>query len=409
MDPLGLLVGLVAGLIISGGAAAWVVRWLHARQAALEHQAAEQARLLAEAHTTVARQTAEIEHLQRTLADRQATLRTEFENLANRLLEDKGRALAAEQRSGLELAVAPLRDRIKEFEEKVNRTYDAESRDRAALLDLLKRVDLGQVRLGKEAESLSRALTGQAKVQGDWGEMILENLLNAVGLVEGREYAVQQSHTGEDGARLRPDVVLYLPEDKAVVVDSKVAITAFVAAGRAEDPAERERWLDEHVAAVRNHLRDLAQKRYQDTVPGRTLDFVIAFIPVEAAFHAALARDPGLYEEAHRKGIVLASPTTLLATLRVVAHVWLHERQNANAQKIAAEAGKLLDKLVGFTRDLHGLGERLGQAQAAYADACAKLETGRGNVIAKAKALVRLGAKPARNDELMALGSGDDD
>jgi DNA recombination protein RmuC len=417
---------LILGLVVGGGSVA--VASLLWRSAATREQAvlAEQARALAaeverlreatrlaeagrrDAETARARAEAELEHGHRDATQAREALRNEFENLANRLFEEKGRLLAAEHRQGLEGVLTPLRDRLKQFEDTVTRTNDQENRDRASLLDLLKRLGESQVKLGHEAETLSRALSGESKVQGDWGEMILENLLQGVGLVEGREYEVQQSHTGEDGCRLRPDIVINLPDGKAVVIDSKVAITAFLEWTRADDPEVRARAMAAHAASIRSHIRDLAGKRYQDVLQARSLDFVILFVPSEPAFHAALAADPGLYDEAWRQAIVLASPTTLLATLKVVAHVWQHEKQNANAARIAAEAGKLLDKFVAFARELDQVGDRLRQAQESFDGAKAKLETGRGNLVNRAKALAKLGAKLNRADKANGLLALDD-
>lgn len=334
-------------------------------------------------------------------------LRSEFEGLAARLLDEKGRAMLADSKVGLEGVLNPLRERIKEFEDKVARVYDQENRDRTSILEALKRVDLSQARLGHEAETLSRALSGQSKVQGDWGEMILENMLQSAGLQEGREYVVQASHTGEDGGRLRPDVVINLPDGKAVVVDSKVSLTAFLAATAATDEAARDLALAAHRASLRAHVKGLAGKSYQDVVGDRHLDFTVLFMPSEPAFHAALSRDPGIYDEAMRQGVVLASPTTLLATLRVVALVWSHEKQNANAQRIAEEAGRLLDKLAGFVEELDGVGARLDQARDAWSGARAKLSTGRGNLLTRAQKLHELGArvgKGGRAQEVLGLG-----
>ncbi len=420
VDPLSLFLGLVVGaggvlvaVLLRRGAAgqAQAVQAEQIRALTAETERLREATSLAEAgrlaaETARARAEAEVEHGRRDGEQARAALRGEFENLANRLLEEKGQAIATANQQGLEVVLSPLRDRLKAFEDTVTRTYDQENRDRASLLDLLKRLGESQTRLGDEAETLSRALSGRSKIQGDWGEMILENLLQGVGLVEGREYSVQQSHTTEDGSRLRPDVVINLPDGKAVVVDSKVAITAYLAWVRAEDDETRAAALAAHIAAIRSHIRDLSGKRYHDVLETRTLDFVILFVPSEPAFHAALGADPGLYDEAWRQAIVLASPTTLLATLKVVAHVWQHEKQNANATRIAEEAGKLLEKFLGFARELDQVGERLRQAQESFDGAKGKLETGRGNLVNRAKALAKLGAKLNRSDkanELLAL------
>ncbi len=423
VDILSLILGVVVGggavvvfALLRRGSAARDLAVLAEQNRALtvEVERLREATRLAEsarrdAETARARAEAALEASRQDATQARESLRSEFENLANRLLEEKGRLLASEQRQGLEGVLSPLRDRLKQFEDTVTRTYDQENRDRASLLDLLKRLGESQAKLGHEAETLSRALTGESKVQGDWGEMILENLLQGVGLSEGREYVVQRSHTGEDGARLRPDVIINLPDGKAVVVDSKVAITAYVAWVRAEDAETRTSALAAHAAAVRSHIRNLAGKRYQDVLESRSLDFVILFVPSEPAFHAALAADPGLYDEAWRQAIVLASPTTLLATLKVVAHVWQHEKQNANATRIAEEAGKLLDKFVSFARELDQVGDRLRQAQESFDGAKAKLETGRGNLVNRAKALAKLGAKLNRTDNANALLAPEED
>jgi DNA recombination protein RmuC len=352
-----------------------------------------------------AKLSADLENERRVAAERQAEversrqhLRAEFENLANRLLEEKGKVLFAENKTQLDAILTPLKERMKGFEDLVTKTYDQENRDRASLLDLVKRLGESQVKLGKEAENLSRALSGESKVQGDWGEMILENLLQGVGLTEGREYQVQEHHVAEDGSRLRPDVVVYLPDDKAIVVDSKVSISAFVAYTRAETEDLRTQALRAHCASVRGHIKDLAGKKYQDVVKGRSLDFVLLFIPSEAAFHAAIGQDPELYNDAFSRGIVLASPSTLLATLKVVAHVWQHEKQNENAQRIAQEAGRMFDKFQAFAKDLMQIGERLSQAQAAYDAAKSKLTEGNGNLAKRAQTLMKLGAKASKTD-----------
>lgn len=358
--------------------------------AALGQQAKLSADLENERQATLERQ-AEIEKSRQ-------HLRTEFENLANRLLEEKGKVLFAENKTQLDAVLTPLKERMKGFEDLVTKTYDQENRDRASLLDLVKRLGDSQVKLGKEAENLSRALSGESKIQGDWGEMILENLLQGVGLTEGREYQVQEHHVAEDGSRLRPDVVVYLPDDKAIVVDSKVSISAFATYTRAETEDLRTQALRAHSASVRGHIKDLAGKKYQDVVKGRSLDFVILFIPAEAAFHAAIGQDPELYNDAFARGIVLASPSTLLATLKVVAHVWQHEKQNENAQRIALEAGRMFDKFQAFAKDLMQIGERLVQAQAAYDAAKAKLTDGNGNLAKRAQTLMKLGAKTSKTD-----------
>jgi DNA recombination protein RmuC len=306
--------------------------------------------------------------------------------------------------------LGPVGERLKAFEEKIERTYLEENRDRASLLRELKLLQEAQATLSKQADGLSRALTGDSKVQGDWGELVLERVLETAGLTAGQEYDLQVSHVDEEGGRKRPDALVYLPDDRAIVVDAKCSLTAFVEAMRADDPAERDAALDRHLASLRAHVKGLAGKSYTDVLQQRTLDIVLLFVPNEAAFHAAISRAAGLYEEAFRQGVVLCSPTTLLAALRLIAHVWRSEKQNANAQRIADEAGKLLDKLSDFVGDLDQLGARLDQAQASFALAKGKLQTGRGNAMKRAADLAKLGAR-VKQDKLQPLlhAAGDDE
>jgi DNA recombination protein RmuC len=329
-------------------------------------------------------------------------VRAEVEILAGRLIEEKGQAILHQNREGLEALLRPVSEKLREFEAKVEKTYDQENRDRASLLTSLQKLQEAQARLTKDAESLTRALTGDSKTQGDWGELVLERVLETAGLTEGREYDLQVSHVDEDGGRKRPDALVYLPANRVVIVDAKCSLTAFVEAMRAETEEGREAALDAHLASVRGHVKSLSSKSYQDVVKERTLDIVLLFVPNEAAFHAAIGRDSSLYEEAFRQRVVICSPTTLLAALQLISHVWRSEKQNQNAQRIAEEAGKLLEKLSAFVEDVDDVGDRLGQAQASFAAARAKLATGRGNVLKRAADLVKLGAR-VRPDKVEAL------
>jgi DNA recombination protein RmuC len=337
-------------------------------------------------------------------------VRAELLGLAARILDEKGKVMLDRSREGLEALLAPLGQKLKDFEAKVEKTYDQENRDRASLLGSLAKLQETQAKLHADAESLARALTGDSKVQGDWGELILERLLEIAGLTEGHEYDLQLSHLDEDGGRKRPDAVVYFPGNRAVVVDAKCSLTAFVESMRADAEGEREAALDRHVASVRAHVKELASKRYQDVLAERTLDIVYLFVPNEAAFHAAIARDAALVEDAFRQRVLVCSPTTLLATLQVVSHLWRTEKQNHNAQKIAEEAGKLLEKLAAFVGDLDEVGLRLGRAQESWSAARAKLVTGRGNVLRKARDIATLGA-PVKTDRVQALlaGGGEED
>ncbi len=332
------------------------------------------------------------ERLEETARNREQ-VRAEVEKLAGRLLDEKGKAILDRNQSSLKALLDPLGEKLRSFESKVERTYDQENRDRARLLESLRNLQDTQAKLHQDAEALTRALTGDSRTQGDWGELVLTRVLETAGLTEGREYDLQLSHTDDDGGRKRPDALVYLPGNRVVVVDAKCSLTAFVEASRAVSPEAREAALDAHVSSVRSHVKGLAARNYQDVVRERTVDIVLLFVPNEAAFHAAVSRAAGLYEEAFRQRIVLCSPTTLLAALQLISHVWRSEKQNANAQEIAEEAGKMLEKLAAFVEDLEGVGRRIDQARESYDAARGKLDTGRGNLIGRAKAVARLGAR----------------
>jgi DNA recombination protein RmuC len=333
-------------------------------------------------------------------------VRAEIQLLAGRLLDEKGNAMLHQSREGLEALLKPVADKLRDFEQKVEKTYDQDIRDRASLLTSLQKLQDAQAKLHADAESLSRALTGESKVQGDWGELVLERVLETAGLTEGREYDLQVSHRDEDGGRKRPDALVYLPGNRVVVVDAKCSLTAFVEAMRAETEERRRAALAAHVKSVRGHVGELVAKSYQDVVKGRSVDLVLMFVPNEAAFHAAIATDAGLYEAAFKQRVVICSPTTLLAALQLISHVWRTESQNVNAQRIADEAAKLLEKLSAFVTDLDGVGMRLVQAQESFAAAKNKLGEGRGNVLKKARDIVRLGVR-IRPDKVKSLGIDD--
>jgi DNA recombination protein RmuC len=325
-------------------------------------------------------------------------VRAEVEKLTGRVLD--------RHQEGLKTLLDPLGEKLRTFESKVEKTYDQENRDRARLLESLRILQETQAKLHQDAEALGRALTGDSRAQGDWGELVLERVLETAGLTEGREYDLQRSHTDEAGGRKRPDALVYLPGNRVVVVDAKCSLTAFVEASRAVTPEAREAALDAHVSSIRAHVKALAAKGYPDVVRERTVDIVLLFVPNEAAFHAAISRAAGLYEEAFRQRIVVCSPTTLLAALHLISHVWRSERQNLNAQEIAEEAGKMLEKLTAFVEDLDGVGRRLEQARESFGAARNKLDTGRGNVIGKARAIAKLGARVKTEKVQALLGEG---
>lgn len=329
-------------------------------------------------------------------------MRLEFEALGQKLLEEKGRSMLEQNHKSLEGLLTPVRERLKDFEDKFQLSSDQDSRDRASLLERLRLLQETQSRLHEDASALSRALTGESRAQGDWGELVLESLLASAGLTEGREYELQVDHRSEEGGHRRPDALVYLPPNRAIVIDAKCSLQAFVASTRAVSEEERESDLEAHVASLRTHVKLLSAKDYQAVLKERSLDFVFLFVPSEAAFHAALSRCPGLSEEALHLRVVVCSPTTVLATLQMVHHVWRSERQTLNAQRIAEEAGKMIDKLSAALESFNEVGERLNQAQNAFEAARGRLSNGKGNVLAIANKVVQLGARANKPDKLLA-------
>ncbi|HGG8201295.1 TPA: DNA recombination protein RmuC [Neisseria meningitidis] len=332
------------------------------------------------------------------LGEARKSLSDQFQNLANTILEEKSRRFTEQNREQLHQVLNPLNERIHGFGELVKQTYDKESRERLTLENELKRLQGLNAQLHSEAKALTNALTGtQNKVQGNWGEMILETVLENSGLQKGREYVVQAASVRkeEDGGtrRLQPDVLVNLPDNKQIVIDSKVSLTAYVRYTQAADADTAARELAAHVASIRAHMKGLSLKDYTDLEGVNTLDFVFMFIPVEPAYLLALQNDAGLFQECFDKRIMLVGPSTLLATLRTVANIWRNEQQNQNALAIADEGGKLYDKFVGFVQTLESVGKGIDQAQNSFQTAFKQLAEGRGNLVGRAEKLRLLGVK----------------
>nr|WP_257389943.1 DNA recombination protein RmuC [Neisseria meningitidis] len=332
------------------------------------------------------------------LGEARKSLSDQFQNLANTILEEKSRRFTEQNREQLHQVLNPLNERIHGFGELVKQTYDKESRERLTLENELKRLQGLNAQLHSEAKALTNALTGtQNKVQGNWGEMILETVLENSGLQKGREYVVQAAavRKEEDGGtrRLQPDVLVNLPDNKQIVIDSKVSLTAYVRYTQAADADTAARELAAHVASIRAHMKGLSLKDYTDLEGVNTLDFVFMFIPVEPAYLLALQNDAGLFQECFDKRIMLVGPSTLLATLRTVANIWRNEQQNQNALAIADEGGKLYDKFVGFVQTLESVGKGIDQAQSSFQTAFKQLAEGRGNLVGRAEKLRLLGVK----------------
>ncbi len=336
-------------------------------------------------------------HQQR-LADLQAArdeLRAQFAELAGKIFDEREQRFSESSHERLGQLLEPLKERIQTFEKRVEESYQNEARERFSLARELERLQQLNQRLGDEATNLTRALQGQ-KTQGNWGELVLERVLEHAGLEKGREYQTQVSLKSPDGERFQPDVLIRLPGDKQVVVDAKVSLTAYQALTCAEDDNSRALALKQHVQSLRSHLKGLSVKDYQRLDGLHSPDFVLLFVPIEAAFAAALQADPELFQEAYGRHVVIVSPTTLLATLRVIDSLWRQERQSQNAREIAEKAGALYDKFVAFIQDLDEIGSRLQQLDRAYLAARTKLSDGRGNLVGRAEQLKALGARASK-------------
>ncbi len=341
------------------------------------------------------------------LNEAKEALTSQFKNLANEILEDKSKRFTEQNAASLDALLKPLQTKLTEFKEQVNNSYGNEARERFALKSEIERLANLNLRMSDETRSLTQALKGDSKVQGNWGELVLESILESSGLRKGEEYLVQDSHTQTDGSRLQPDVVVKLPEGRSLVVDSKVSITAYARHAQTTDPVVAEQELVAHIQSLRQHIQGLSGKNYSSLYGIGSVDFVLMFVPIEPAFLLALKTAPNLYQEALAKNIVLVCPSTLMATLRTVAHLWRQDHQNRNALEIAKQCGALYDKFVGFVEDLEKLGQRLDQAQTSYHDAFNKLKFGKGNLIRTAEKVRELGVKPSKNFSTPTLESSD--
>jgi len=324
-------------------------------------------------------------------------LSLQFKELANEILEDKSKRFTEQNQTNIKQLLDPLNLKLTEFKAQVEKSYDQENKDRSALASQVKQLMELNTQLSDDAKNLTSALKGQSKTRGDWGELMLERVLEVSGLRKGHEYTVQESHTREDGSRAQPDVVIHLPEDKHLVVDSKISLTAYLEYAEAEDDKQRAAALKHHLASIKNHIKELSAKNYQALYGLKSLDCVIMFVPIEPAFMLAISGDAALWQDAWNKNVILVSPTTLLFVIRTVAHVWRQEQQNQNAKDIALRGGLLYDKFVNFVDDLEDIGKRLRMARDSYDKARTKLHSGTGNLVRQAELLRDLGVSPKKS------------
>lgn len=321
----------------------------------------------------------------------------EFENLANKILEEKSVKFTEQNRENLKIILSPLQEKIQLFERKVEDTHKESIDYHAALRQQIMGLREMNETMSRETLNLTRALKGDTKMQGNWGELVLERVLEKSGLEKGREYYVQQSHALEDGGRVLPDVVINLPDGKKMIVDSKVSLVAYERYINADDDPLRMVHLKEHVNSIRKHVDQLGDKNYHDLYKIESPDFVLLFIPMEPAFALALNEDATLYSKAFERNIVIVTPTTLLATLRTIDSMWTNQKQQENAYEIARQAGALYDKFEGFIGDLTKVGTKMRDAQAEYQNAMGKLFEGRGNIITSIDKLKKMGAKAKKS------------
>ena len=323
-------------------------------------------------------------------------LKQEFEHLSGKVLESRGQQLQQQHRQGLDELLKPFREQMADFRRRVDQIHSDDTRAQADLLAQIRNLQSLNNQMVEDARNLTNALKGQSKAQGNWGELILERILEASGLTRGREYETQVSVSDEDGQRKQPDVIVRLPDNKDVIVDSKVSLVAWERYCSSDNDDERRQALEQHVLSLRNHVRGLSDKAYQQLEGLRSLDFVLLFIPIEAAFLTALEADRDLYNDAYSRNIVLVSPTTLLVTLRTINNLWRTEYQNRNALEIAKRAGKICDQVALVADSLGEVGSRLDQAHKAWQKTSDRLSSGRGNLLRQAHQLQEMGAKAER-------------
>ena len=366
-------------------------------------------------NTELVKRNAQNENLERKLNEQKEELEklqekftAEFENLANKILDTKSEKFTKQNKENLDLILKPLQEKIATFEKRVEDTHK-ESIDRHAMLrqQIIGLKELNE-QMSKEATNLTKALKGDSKLQGNWGELVLERVLEKSGLEKDREYFVQTSFTNEDGKRVLPDVVLHLPDNKKMIIDSKVSLVAYERFVNEEEDDAKAQFLKEHINSLKKHIEQLSAKNYQDIYKIESPDFVLLFVPIEPAFAVAINHDSGLYNWAFEKNIVIVTPTTLLATLRTIDSMWNNEKQQQNALEIATQAGALYDSFTSLTDELIKVGKQIGTVQGTYETAMKKL-TGRGNLITRVERLKKLGAKASKNIDQKLLKRAEED
>ncbi|MCK4983612.1 MAG: DNA recombination protein RmuC, partial [Victivallaceae bacterium] len=336
---------------------------------------------VANSRTRLEEQNKQNEERRNEFAEAKKRMTVEFENLANKILEDKSKRFTDQNKSNLDELLKPMHTQLGDFRKRVDQIHHEDSKARSSLHGQIEQLNTLNQQMNTEAKNLTRALKGDNKVQGNWGEMILEKVLEQSGLRKGNEYEVQRAFRDSENSLLKPDVIVHLPEEKDIVIDSKVSLIHYNEYVNSEDTTEQKKALEAHVHSVRKHINDLGSKDYSSLKGLRSLDFILMFMPIDAAFMAAFQADEKLFNTAFEKKIVVVTPTTLLATLRTIENIWRYERQNENSRQIADKAGTIYDKLRGFLEDFEKIGKQLDTVDKTYADAMNKLTRGKGNLI----------------------------
>lgn len=424
LHPVSLGVGLAAGFVLAAVLFLFALLFAQRRRLVLSlrlaqaekdyRECTEEMRQLQQERNQLARENREIDIenaslqtactvMQRQVAEREELLREtrrqieqDFQLLAGRILGEQGETISQRHQSGLTALLRPFHDQLQEFKRKVDDVYDREARDRVSILKEIQHLRQLNQQVGAEAANLAEALRGRNKTQGQWGEMVLTRLLEASGLRNGSEFSVQVHLRGEDGTAYQPDVLIHLPENRSIIIDAKMSLKAFLEAHQTTDAEREQRAVSQHLDSIKRHVAQLAAKQYHQLAGIGSIDFVLLFIPIEGAFQLAVEQDPELLVSAMNRKVILTSPSTLLAILRTINHLWRMDEQNRNSLTIAKQAGNLYDKLVGFIEAFEEIGLRLNQTQQAWHTAKSRLASGQGNLIARAEALRKLGVQSSK-------------